>query len=239
LIDPIPYYEIRLAEFNSRIASAKSHTHRELLNHALEKTHEVGKTFYDLCQQFTRFSPLAKQVIGEAFLKNQDIFKSASELMANLEKFQDDKTLDPEIKRSTALITYHALLTSGDTAKLQLATADAFVQSFQMVVPILVDTLALKLLRPDDSKFNLEAIHSGIEFAIGFIPIVGDAASALLAIRSILSNRTTRLKKIDDYFQYLEQYISASEGWCKGAREAITLNSGLIEAYGGGPASPS
>jgi hypothetical protein len=220
---PAPYYEARIREFRRRLESEPSETVEGLLRTALSRTNATAVRFTELADLAKRIKPLVKQLWEQTASNIDDNLKNARELMTRLNKIAEDPNIDPELKKSVSRITYQAVLSGKTTATASVDATDIFVQAFRISITVLVDTLSLKLLRPDHTEFNANAVREGLRAAVEALPVIGDFASAIQSIRNVLLFSDDQFQAAVDYTSYLEKYIRAAELWNEAATTIITL----------------
>lgn len=221
--DPTAYYRAKKSEFEERLGSTPSETLQELLREAISVTQAAAVTFTKLADLAQRFPPYAKQRFAQITTNIDNSVENAARLRARLDMIIQNPKIDPELKKSSSLITYQAFSSAKTNLTASVNSADIFIYSFLISMDLLVDTLSLKLFRPNHNAFIANAVHEGVMAAIGALPYVGNAASVIISTKNVLSFYRKQFQTVSDYLTYLENYIRAAKLWNEAATQIIEV----------------
>jgi hypothetical protein len=133
MLDPSDDYGKRIEEFGTRLENAKADALKSLLERALSATSDTAAVVSELADLSERFASYAKRDFSNVHSNIENNLENAAQLNTNLHALLQDPTIDASIKKSLAVVSYQAILSSKVTAQAQLATVDLIVHSFSTV----------------------------------------------------------------------------------------------------------
>lgn len=215
-------YLNRLDEFRRTRDSTQSFTLRHFYSHAISLSEESMWILSDLVEYGTQAHLDNKEKI-DFMLDHKK--RELEDIGLKLEKAKHELDTSPdELSKLASLNTIRmiSIRLDLDASNIAIATLASQAHIRIKTVPELGRQLFENIYLPNQDSFNFEALVSGINFAIGAVPVLGTIYSGLLTIHGIKASREKRFETADKHMTYLEEYCQSLKLWNTAALSAMS-----------------